>query len=176
VVSTPAGVPSHLAELARAARISADGTARLTVRLDPPELGAITLTMQSRNGEVELSLRADTPAEANALAGQQARVRDVLAAHGFDLARFTVVGNSPANGADSSPDFFQQNADGRRSDGDMSFAGRDPQRRDDEPAFDSGRAFDGRSSRGSDSGPSASGATTNGRRVSERAANEGTWL
>jgi hypothetical protein len=93
-VVTAAALPSHVAELARMARISADGTARLTVRLDPPELGAVTLHIISRGSAVEMSLRAETPEGAAALSGQQARVRDVLAGHGFDLSRFSIAGDS----------------------------------------------------------------------------------
>jgi flagellar hook-length control protein FliK len=169
-------LPSHLAELARAARISADGTARLTVRLDPPELGAVTLVLHSRGGEVELSLRADTQAGASALATQQARVRDVLASHGFDLARFTVVGSSSANGADSNRDFSQQFGEARRNDADLSFTGRDQQRGSGEPDSEPGRSSSGRSTQTTDSGPSAGVPTTSGSRASGRAANEGTWL
>lgn len=94
---TAAALPSHVAELARLARISADGTARLTVRLDPPELGAVTLHLTSRGSAVELSLRAETPAGAAALAAQQGRVRDLLAEHGFDLSHFTITGVGSAD-------------------------------------------------------------------------------
>ncbi len=170
-------LPSHLAELARTARISADGTARLTVRLDPPELGAVTLTLHSRGGEVELSMRADTQAGASALATQQARVRDVLAAHGFDLARFSVVGNSSSSGTNGNPDYARQNGETPRNDAEMQFTGQDPQRRDSEATADSGRRPDGRAANGSAGNLPSDGTTVlGGRRTAPRTANEGTWL
>jgi hypothetical protein len=109
-----AALPSHVAELARSARIAADGSARLTVRLDPPELGAVTLHLRSRGGEVELAIRAETSGGASALAAQQSRVRDLLASHGFDLSRFSVAASDPA-GSSADADASGAGSDGRTS-------------------------------------------------------------
>jgi flagellar hook-length control protein FliK len=123
-----AALPSHIAELARSARIAADGSARLTVRLDPPELGAVTLHLRSRGGEVELAIRAETPGGASALAAQQSRVRELLASHGFDLSRFSVASSDPAG---SSAD-----ADARGAGNDSRTGGESGQRREQD-----GRGF-----------------------------------
>jgi flagellar hook-length control protein FliK len=168
-----------VAELARMARISADGTARLTVRLDPPELGAVTLHLTSRGDGVELSLRADTPAGAAALAGQQTRVRDLLASHGFDLSTFTISTAEGAGLRDSGRGRDNPGGDFRGNDG---FTAGDPSSRDarDDRSGKTGAGFDdfGDGSRSGSRpffGNDPSTAGTDRTRTPSSSA-EGTWL
>jgi flagellar hook-length control protein FliK len=175
-----AALPSHIAELARMARVSADGTARLVVRLDPPELGAVTLHLTSRGSEVQLAMRAETPAGAAALAGQQARVRDLLAAHGFDLARFTVSGSDSTSQSDSSragrdaPGGDPRSGPDRPGSDDFASPSRQPGGRTGTAA-----ANDGSGSRGSN-GQLDDGSTTGPDErpeyLASTAATEGMWL
>jgi flagellar hook-length control protein FliK len=178
-----AALPSHVAELSRLARVAADGSARLTVRLDPPELGAVTLHLTSRGSDVQLALRAETAGGAAALAGQQNRLRELLAAHGFDLARFTISGSDSASlsdpgrqrdgSADGRPG--EQRAADARS-GDFT-SGRQQGERSRAMFGGEGSDFGGsRSGSGSSQYGEASGLDRSPRFPARPAAQEGTWL
>jgi flagellar hook-length control protein FliK len=177
--TSPAALPSHIAELARSAQISADGSARLVVRLDPPELGAVTLHLRSRGSEVEMSLHADTAGGASALADQQARVRDVLAAHGFDLSRFTIAGRGSDTASGDGTGRDGRPADGRTGAGDFSAPGRDQNGRAAGSAF---ADFDGSGGSGSRRGagsrgyPTRSGTTAPDASRGAAAPTQGVWL
>ena len=77
-------------DLAKGLRSDGDGVARLVVRLDPPELGTVTLTLSARNGDVRIAVQAGDAQAALAIDGQQAEIRQALADEGFDLDAFSV--------------------------------------------------------------------------------------
>jgi flagellar hook-length control protein FliK len=87
--STP--LAAHVTELARQLRRSPDGSSRLVVRLDPGQLGSVTLALRAgAGGAVHMSLQAASADSAASLHAQQQQIRDVLTANGFHLEGFTV--------------------------------------------------------------------------------------
>jgi flagellar hook-length control protein FliK len=116
VQHSPAGVadkvsespmPAHtvaptIAQVAHSLRTSVDGTSRLVIRLDPVELGPVLVTLRTRGGAVDISVRADNAGGASAVADQRAHIQQVLADHGLDLSSFNVSGGDASGGAGSS--------------------------------------------------------------------------
>lgn len=80
-------IGQHLASLVRD---DADRAERVTLRLDPPHLGAVTLDIASRNGEVHVVMRVEGPAAAQQLAAQRDQLRSALDAQGLSLAGFDI--------------------------------------------------------------------------------------
>jgi flagellar hook-length control protein FliK len=116
VQHSPAGVadkvsetpmPAHtvaptIAQVAHSLRTSGDGTSRLVIRLDPVELGPVLVTLRTRGGAVDISVRADNAGGASAVADQRAHIQQVLADHGLDLSSFNVSGGDASGDAGSS--------------------------------------------------------------------------
>lgn len=67
-----------------------DGTARVVLRLDPPELGSVLVTLTTRGGDVHVSLVAGDVAAASALEARRPEVRGALAEAGLDLSGWSV--------------------------------------------------------------------------------------
>jgi flagellar hook-length control protein FliK len=102
-----APMPAHtvaptIAQVARSLRTSGDGTSRLVIRLDPVELGPVLVSLRTRGGAVDISVRADNAGGAAAVADQRAHIQQVLAEHGLDLSSFSVSGGEASGGAGSS--------------------------------------------------------------------------
>jgi flagellar hook-length control protein FliK len=109
-------MPAHtvaptIAQVAHSLRSSGDGTSRLVIRLDPVELGPVLVSLRTRGGAVDISVRADNAGGAAAVADQRAHIQQVLADHGLDLSSFNVSGGDASGGAGSST------ADASTSDG-----------------------------------------------------------
>lgn len=85
---TPLG--DHVASLASTLRQDGAGNARVVLRLDPPELGSVTITVSLRGGEVRVVLLAADPAAAAALEARRAEVRASLASGGLALDSYSV--------------------------------------------------------------------------------------
>lgn len=114
VSETP--MPAHtvaptIAQVAHSLRSSGDGTSRLVIRLDPVELGPVLVSLRTRGGAVDISVRADNAGGAAAVADQRAHIQQVLADHGLDLSSFNVSGGDASGGAGTST------ADASTSDG-----------------------------------------------------------
>jgi hypothetical protein len=102
-----APMPAHtvaptIAQVAQSLRTSGDGTSRLVIRLDPVELGPVLISLRTRGGAVDISVRADNAGGAAAVADQRAHIQQVLAEHGLDLSSFSVSGGEASGGAGSS--------------------------------------------------------------------------
>jgi flagellar hook-length control protein FliK len=105
VSETP--IPAHtvaptIAQVAQSLRTSGDGTSRLVIRLDPVQLGPVLVSLRTRGGVVDISVRADNAGGAAAVADQRAHIEQVLAEHGLDLSSFHVSSGEASGGAGSS--------------------------------------------------------------------------
>jgi flagellar hook-length control protein FliK len=85
--AAPAAIPARIAELTRRRTGSVE---QIVVRLDPPELGAVRITVTARGDHVHLTLRADTPEARAALAAQRESIETLLSSEGFNLGSFDV--------------------------------------------------------------------------------------
>lgn len=85
-LTTPA-VPARIAELARR---RAAATEHVVVRLDPPELGTVRISLTARGDQVHVTVRAETPEARAALDAQREQVENLLRGEGFDLGSFDV--------------------------------------------------------------------------------------
>lgn len=66
------------------------GIQRVAVRLDPPELGRVTLQMEMRHGVVNATLRAETADAQQMLMNGVEQLRQNLQVHGIQLNQFEV--------------------------------------------------------------------------------------
>jgi flagellar hook-length control protein FliK len=66
---------------------------RLSVRLDPPSLGHVTVDISSRDGAVHVVVRPTEAATTDVLAAQRSAVDAALADAGFQLGGFDVRSN-----------------------------------------------------------------------------------
>jgi flagellar hook-length control protein FliK len=82
-----AALPARIAELARR---RSGGTEQVVVRLDPPELGSVRISLTARGDQVHVVVRADTPEARAALDSQRGQVEQLLRGEGFDLNSFDV--------------------------------------------------------------------------------------
>jgi flagellar hook-length control protein FliK len=80
---------STIADLAGQARMG-EGTTRVTVPLDPPALGHVTLEIVVRGEQVRVTVHAANADAARVLSTQRDAVAATLGAHGFDLSGFDV--------------------------------------------------------------------------------------
>ncbi len=67
-----------------------DGTRQLTMRLDPAELGNVTVTLSVRNGEVNATIRPDRTETAQAINDQLHVLRTALEQQGLKVDRLEV--------------------------------------------------------------------------------------
>lgn len=70
-----------------------DDSFELTVRLDPPELGAVRVRVFTQGDNVRVTLHADSPEARTVLQQRHDDVRDVLRNEGFNLDGFDVETN-----------------------------------------------------------------------------------
>lgn len=67
-----------------------DGTRQLTMKLDPGELGNVTVTLSVRNGEVNATIRPDRTETAQAINDQLHVLRTALEQQGLKVDRLEV--------------------------------------------------------------------------------------
>lgn len=84
---TAAALPARIAELARR---RSGTTEQVVIRLDPPELGSVRISLTARGDQVHVVVRADTPEARAALDAQRNNVEQLLRGEGFDLSSFDV--------------------------------------------------------------------------------------
>jgi flagellar hook-length control protein FliK len=85
-------LPAHgEVEVVRSVRVLAEqGGGRVTIRLDPPQLGGLSLRVVVSDGAVHVSLLADQAPVADLLARHAADLRSALEGHGLRLDRLDV--------------------------------------------------------------------------------------
>ena len=73
----------------------ADGSRRMTLQLNPSELGQLTLVLSVKGGEVRALIRADNPEAAAALSDQMGQLRAALEEQGLKVAQLDVETQLP---------------------------------------------------------------------------------
>jgi flagellar hook-length control protein FliK len=73
-------------------------TGRMTLRLDPPELGEVAIDVRVKDGGVFLRLETQAPAAAGALGGEVQALRRFLAEQGLSLTGFEVASQNGQSG------------------------------------------------------------------------------
>ncbi|WP_417527206.1 flagellar hook-length control protein FliK [Marinomonas shanghaiensis] len=100
-MSVPPGHPGWAGEMTqKVAWIARDGGHTAHIRLDPPELGSLTVKISvDSDSNTQVSFVAATPQARDLLEGQMARLREMLAQQGMDLSRADVdVSQQDASG------------------------------------------------------------------------------
>lgn len=72
-----------------------DGSRQMTLRLDPAELGQITLVLTVKAGEVRALIRADNPETTSALADQMSQLKATLEDQGLKVIQLDVETQLP---------------------------------------------------------------------------------
>lgn len=101
-MSVPPGHPGWAGEMTqKVAWIARDGGHTAHIRLDPPELGSLTVKISvDSDSNAQVSFIAATPQARDLLEGQMARLREMLAQQGMDLSRADVdVSQQDTSGA-----------------------------------------------------------------------------
>jgi flagellar hook-length control protein FliK len=101
-MSVPPGHPGWAGEMTqKVAWIARDGGHTAHIRLDPPELGSLTVKISvDSDSNTQVSFVAATPQARDLLEGQMARLREMLAQQGMDLSRADVdVSQQDTSGA-----------------------------------------------------------------------------
>lgn len=101
-MSLPPGHPGWANEMTqKVAWIARDGGHTAHIRLDPPELGSLTVKVSvDSDSNTQISFVAATPQARDLLEGQMGRLRDMLAQQGMDLSRADVdVSQQDTSGA-----------------------------------------------------------------------------
>ena len=88
--SDPAPLPAVPVRIAELTRRRTGVAEQIVVRLDPPELGTVRITVTARGDNVHVTLRADNPEARAALAAQRDSIETLLSGEGFDLSSFDV--------------------------------------------------------------------------------------
>src|SRR5690606_16324132 len=86
----PEQLQRALVETARQLARQGGGSHRVTVRLDPPDLGQLTIEVVARGSEVRITVRASEAGAAPVVLQQQTDVASALSAEGFQLDGFDV--------------------------------------------------------------------------------------
>ncbi|MEO9273548.1 flagellar hook-length control protein FliK [Marinomonas sp. 5E14-1] len=91
-MNVPPQHPSWASEMSqKVAWVARDGGHTAHIRLDPPELGSLTVKISVDNdSNTQVSFIAATPQARELLEGQMNRLRDMLAQQGMDLSRADV--------------------------------------------------------------------------------------
>jgi flagellar hook-length control protein FliK len=85
-----AALPERIVAQVQRAKDGDHTAHRLTVRLDPPDLGSVSLHFELRDGAVSVLLRPERSEATALLTGQRERVADALQREGLNLAGFDV--------------------------------------------------------------------------------------
>ncbi len=76
-----------------------DGTKRLDLQLHPMELGAVTITLTSRNGELNALIRSERPETTELMHRQLDQIRGALEQQGIKVDKLEVQTQTPENNA-----------------------------------------------------------------------------
>ncbi len=86
----PASVPTLVGAEVQQVVARGDGRGRLVIRLDPPELGAVTIELAALGEELAIRARTDSVEAARALLRQRHEVQQAVEANGMSLGGFDV--------------------------------------------------------------------------------------
>ncbi len=97
--STPSLLSQQAASQVEKAMLSAaaDGTKRLNLQLHPAELGALTITLTSRNGELNALIRSEKPETTELLHKQLDYIRTTLEQQGLKVDKLEVQTQTSEN-------------------------------------------------------------------------------
>ena len=98
LTATPTTLPERLAALVQRSQGEGGSVHRITVRLDPPDLGSVQVFFELRGDQVHLIMRPDRPEGGQLLQGQRDRIVAALAGNGFELSGFDVGAGPGSNG------------------------------------------------------------------------------
>ena len=87
------------------------GTSKVQMRLDPPELGTVDIEIEVKDGEVFLSVRAESVEAVSALQSEMESLGESLKEQGLDLSHFELE-HSDHNSGDSGEDPASSSAQG----------------------------------------------------------------
>lgn len=90
VGTTLASLPEQVVAQVQQTRAEGRTSHRLVVRLDPPELGAVSVSFELKGSEVQMIVRPERPESAQLLAGSRDRIATLLSQEGLQLAGFDV--------------------------------------------------------------------------------------
>lgn len=90
-------LPDRLVALVQRAKEGGQSAHRVTLRLDPPDLGAVSVRLELRGNDVAVSLRAERADASALLNAQRDRVAALLQREGLQLSGFDVHADSGAN-------------------------------------------------------------------------------
>lgn len=90
LTSTMAALPESLVALIQRSQPGAPGTQRLTVRLDPPELGRLDVIFEVRGDQVAVVVRPESAGAGQLMSNQRDRIAQALAQQGLHLSGFDV--------------------------------------------------------------------------------------
>jgi flagellar hook-length control protein FliK len=90
MVVAPSRIDTVAVAAARASA-EADRPIRLSVRLDPPNLGELRVELTARGGQVTVRLEPTNPNVAPTLSQQRAAVAEALERTGFQLSGFDIA-------------------------------------------------------------------------------------
>ncbi len=100
LTSTVAALPESLVALIQRSQHNGNGTQRLTVRLDPPELGRLDVLFEVRGDQVAVVVRPESAGAGQLMSHQRNRIADILAQQGLHLSGFDVA----TGGGERNPD------------------------------------------------------------------------
>ncbi|KZN12926.1 flagellar hook-length control protein FliK [Marinomonas sp. TW1] len=117
-MSVPPGHPNWAAEMGqKVAWVAREGGHTAHIRLDPPELGSLTVKVSvDSDSNTQINFVAATAQARDLLEGQMGRLRDMLAQQGMDLSRAEVdVSQQDASGTqkDAGQTRVANNSDGK---------------------------------------------------------------
>ena len=88
------------------------GTSKVQMRLDPPELGTVDIEIEVTDGEVFLSVRAESVEAVSALQSEMELLKESLKEQGLDLSHFE-LGHPDRDSGDSGKDPASSSAEGK---------------------------------------------------------------
>lgn len=89
-ITRPAAVPSTMLTALQDMRRSGDARRRIVVRLDPPDLGSVTIELTAVGDDVHIAARAESAEAVRAILRQHAEVLSALQTQGLSLTEFDV--------------------------------------------------------------------------------------
>jgi flagellar hook-length control protein FliK len=85
-----AAMPERISALVQRGRENGQTTHKMTVRLDPPDLGLVSVHFELKDGAVSVLLRPERTEAGTLLGAQRERVAEVLQREGLNLSSFDV--------------------------------------------------------------------------------------
>lgn len=90
MTTSAAAWPERLLALVQSSQRDGQSSHRITVRLDPPELGAVNVSFELQGDQVNVVVRPENAAGGQLLSQQRDRIATLLAREGLQLSGFDV--------------------------------------------------------------------------------------